>query len=161
MLLLGLGIINFSPVNHEISIFFIGQTDDRQMTDGQNRLLNPASHKHARGKMMMIWWWTDITRWYTTPPWNYGVVPSSANSRYRCHEKQFYEDTGTRSKLLRWAGMSCCSPCTVIAAFLTWQSINTDDKYLAAKLWPLSHSPSKYSTKHHCLNKRERPWDQG
>ena len=24
------------------------QTDNRQMTDGQNRLLNPASHMHAR-----------------------------------------------------------------------------------------------------------------
>ena len=46
---------SFNPVNREISILFTGHTDrrpttdDRRQTDGQNRLLNPASRMRAQG----------------------------------------------------------------------------------------------------------------
>ena len=55
-----------------------------------------------------------------------------------------------------YSGEQVCpavAPRTVTTPLLLFDLtvISTDDKYLTAKLWPLSHSPSKYSTKHHCL----------
>ena len=44
------------------------QTDNGHMTDGQNRLLNPASHMHTRSMYNYIPSLKCVPAWYTVVP---------------------------------------------------------------------------------------------